>query len=996
MIFKSPAVRLSTSLVLLMVNFLFLANMIGFIPDKSESVMEVRKAMSESLALMFCTVAEKGEFQIIQKILRSTVDRNEDIISAAIRTRVGKLVAVSGEHLTYWKPSLDGKSTPTHINVPLFLQDKKWATMEICFKPLWAKTFSSGILSSFSGLLGFMVLSCFVSYLLLMKKALRELDPSTVIPDRVQKAFDVLQEGVMILDEKEQIVMVNQSFAQILGKSTKEMIGLKGSELGWLDCKTQDHINNLPWFKIMETDAPRESTSMKLFNHVGSEIKLSVTATRVGTKKDHRGTLITFDDITQLEEKNFQLNTMVVQLQEANDDINEKSEELKILASCDPMTLCLNRRSLGEKFNILFNLAKAKGTPLCCLMADIDFFKKVNDNYGHSTGDEVIKMVAEVLKSNTRKTDLVGRYGGEEFVVVFPELTLEEVVVIAERIRETIEANICEGVKVTLSQGVSSIDFNAGKPDELIDQADKALYVAKESGRNRVITWGGDADTSADEGDNDGDNDPAVERGELSSTDLKIKEGVVSNGQRTQLENRVKELEGMLKKRSLELDHYKMYDYKTGLPNQSLFEDRISREIMRSERLDTLVTILSINVKTIRRVYETIGHKAAEQLVKVCGERLNDILRGNSDTVAVIKNISTASSVSLINQTEFGIMLTDIKQVDHVTWVMKRMLDTFKIPFQIEGNEIYASAYFGVSIFPHDGETAEELHSSAINACRYAEKNNGQERYLFASQSLNEIAVNKLKIESSLHEAIQNEELQLHYQPKIESATGEIAGFEALLRWNSKHLGFVPPDQFIPVAEQSGQINEIGDWVLFNACKQIRSWLNQGFIVKPIAINISGVQLGQPKLPDRIKSVLEHFKLGVDMLEIELTESSLVNSVDKSFAILKQIRNMGIRVAMDDFGTGYSSFSYLKDMPLSCLKIDKSFVFDINKNDSVDKLVNSMVSIAHGLGLEVVAEGVEEKHQADYLTGLGCEYLQGYYFSRPIPPNEVVDILQKR
>jgi EAL domain-containing protein (putative c-di-GMP-specific phosphodiesterase class I) len=241
-----------------------------------------------------------------------------------------------------------------------------------------------------------------------------------------------------------------------------------------------------------------------------------------------------------------------------------------------------------------------------------------------------------------------------------------------------------------------------------------------------------------------------------------------------------------------------------------------------------------------------------------------------------------------------------------------------------------------------------------------------------------------------------NDELQLHYQPKIESATGQVAGFEALLRWQSKHLGFVPPDQFIPIAEQSGQINEIGDWVFYNACQQIRTWMNMGLEVMPVAINISGIQLSQKTFPDRIQTILDEFDLEPHMVEIELTETSLVNSVDKSFAILKQIREMGIGIAMDDFGTGYSSFSYLKDIPLSCLKIDKSFVFDLNKNDNVDKLVGSMVSIAHSLGLEVVAEGVEEKHQADYLVELGCEYLQGYYFSRPVPQNEIVDILQKR
>jgi EAL domain-containing protein (putative c-di-GMP-specific phosphodiesterase class I) len=324
------------------------------------------------------------------------------------------------------------------------------------------------------------------------------------------------------------------------------------------------------------------------------------------------------------------------------------------------------------------------------------------------------------------------------------------------------------------------------------------------------------------------------------------------------------------------------------------------------------------------------------------------------------------------------------------------MLDAFEKPFLIKGNEIYPAAYFGVSIFPHDGQTEDELYISATNACSYAQKLNGNDRYMFASQSLNEMAVNQLKIENSLHEAIQNGEFQLHYQPKIEAATGRIAGFEALLRWQSSSLGFVPPDKFIPVAEQSGQIDGIGDWVFYSACQQLRTLMDMGLEVVPIALNISGIQLRQQNLANRIQNILDEFNLDSHLIEIELTESSLVNIYDKSIAILEQIKEMGIRVTMDDFGTGYSSLSYLRNIPLSGLKIDRSFISDVNKDENADKLISSIVSIAHGLGLEVVAEGIEEKHQADYLIALGCEYLQGYYYSRPVPHNEVADILRKQ
>lgn len=995
MILKTPAMRLSISLVLLTINLLLLANLIGFIPDKSKSALNVRKSLSESLALQFCAAAEKGEVQTIQNTLRAVVERNDDIRSAAIRTNNGQLLALEGEHLLYWKAPVDGKSTLTHVNVPLFLKNKKWAMVEICFAPLWTNTLTSGFTNSFIGLLVFIGLGSFICYFFLIKRTLRELDPAAVIPERVQNAFDALQEGVAILDDKELIVMTNKAFAGLLGKTPKAMIGLKGSELGWLDCHNPKQIRQLPWFKAMEGGEEQKGVSLRLRNSSGSQIKLAVNASILTDNLGKRhGTLVTFDDITQLEEKNFELSDLVGKLQVANDEINGKNQELEILASCDPMTLCLNRRSLAKRFDALFTQAKENGEHLCCLMADIDFFKKVNDNYGHSTGDQVIKVVADVLKTSTRDTDLVGRYGGEEFCVVLPKLPIDQAVQIAERIRKTIEKKSCSGVKVTLSQGVSSIEFNAGKPEELINQADKALYAAKESGRNRVICWGKDMDSAAEE---DNGKDGGEDGGEEIQKQVpKPEESKPMDADQDKLERRVVELEGLLEKRTLELEHYKMYDFKTGLPTRSLFEDRITREIARSKRMKNLMAVLSMTIDTIKQVHDTLGYKAAEQLVKACGQRLNTVLRENIDTVAVIGNVKEMLSISLINQTEFGILLTDIKQVDHVTWIMKRMLDAFKKPFQIKGNEIYASVYFGVSIFTHDGKTVEELYRNATNACRYARKINGKERYLFSSQGINKMAVNTLQIENLLHDAINNDELQLHYQPKIEAATGRISGFEALLRWQNARLGSVPPDHFIPVAEQSGLIDELGDWVLYNTCQQLRIWMDMGLAVKPIAVNMSGVQLRQPNLAVRIQHILDEFNIDIDLLEIELTESSLVNSGDNPFAILKKIREIGLRVTMDDFGTGYSSLSYLRDIPLSGLKIDKSFVADINKNGNANKLIVSMVSIAHGLGLEVVAEGVEKKHQADHLIALGCEYLQGYYFSHPLPGNKVVTILKEQ
>jgi diguanylate cyclase (GGDEF)-like protein/PAS domain S-box-containing protein len=985
MIFKTPAIRLSIALALLTVNLLFLADLIGLLPDASKSALTLRKGLSESLALQFAASAEKGELHTIRDTLRAVVERNEDIRSAAIRTADGNLIALVGEHLANWHPPADGKSTPTHVNVPVYRNGEKWAMMEIRFAPLWKDDMLLGLGNPFVELMVFIGLSCFICYFLIIKRTLRELDPSAVIPKRVQNAFDVLQEGVLILDKQEQIVMANQSFADVFGKSPKTMLGLKGSELGWLDFKTAQQIKQLPWFEVLKGSRENASTILSLLNNQGKKIKFAVNvAVLTDNAGTSRGTLLTFDDITQLEEKNFELTNTLDQLQLANEEVQVKSRELETLANRDPLTLCLNRRSLAQRFDELFTQAKKGGGHLCCLMLDIDLFKSVNDRYGHATGDQVIMAVADVLKTCTRDSDLVGRYGGEEFCLVLATLPLDTAVKIAERIRRTIEEKSCSGIKITASLGVASLESNANTPEELINQADKALYAAKESGRNRVVTWGRDDEAVADVENMAQAPEPAAQNGRSSANDKDS----------TKVQRRVQELEGLLEKRTLEIEHYEMYDLKTGLPNRSLFVDRIGHEIARGKRKNYLIAVLSMTVGTIKRIHETLGYSVSQQLVKACGQRLNDVIRENIDTVAVIDHSKGMSTVSLINETEFGILLTDIQQADHVTWIMKRLLDAFEKPFKIKGHEIYTTVYFGVSIFPHDGQTVEALYSSATNACSYAQKLDGKDHYLFASKDLNQKAVNQLKIENSLHEAIENDELQLYYQPKIDTATGQIAGFEALLRWQNESMGFVPPDKFIPIAEQSGQIDRIGDWVLYSACRQLRDWLSSGLAVKPVAINISGVQLRQPNLANRIGRVLDEFNIDRHLLEIELTESSLITTSEQPYAILKQIKEMGIRVTMDDFGTGYSSLSYLRRIPLSCLKIDRSFITDINKDENADKLIASIISMAHELGLEVVAEGVEEKYQVDHLTALGCEYLQGYYFSRPIPHGEAAKMMQ--
>jgi diguanylate cyclase (GGDEF)-like protein len=459
------------------------------------------------------------------------------------------------------------------------------------------------------------------------------------------------------------------------------------------------------------------------------------------------------------------------------------------------------------------------------------------------------------------------------------------------------------------------------------------------------------------------------------------------------LTSRVRELEGLAEKRLQELRHFTIYDQNTGLPTRSLFQDRFTQVLARSKRNENIVAMLSITVEMVKRVRETMGPQYGDQLIAECGKRLTDIFR-LEDTVAMMKDLSSESSVSALSETEFGVLVTDLKQIDHVSWIVKRVLDSFEKPFVLEKNEIFASVNIGISIFPHDGETAEELQKNAGAAGRHAGADQGRNKYRFYSKEINEASLRHLQVEGNLRRAIENEELLLHYQPKVDITTGRISGMEALIRWTNPQIGHVSPLEFIPIAERSGQIEKIGEWVFSSACRQLRLWRDMGFENITMAVNFSAMQFRQNNLVERILSIVDEHAISSHSIEIELTETAMMHGSGSSINALKELKQHGFRLAIDDFGTGYSSLDYLKNIPLSTVKIPRSFVKNIETEENSARLLLSIINMAHGLGFEVVAEGVEDQAQAKILTGFNCDHLQGFFFSKPLPESEATDFLK--
>jgi len=395
-----------------------------------------------------------------------------------------------------------------------------------------------------------------------------------------------------------------------------------------------------------------------------------------------------------------------------------------------------------------------------------------------------------------------------------------------------------------------------------------------------------------------------------------------------------------------------------------------------------------------RRVNNTFGHTVGEKLLQAVAERLSETLR-NTDTVAFLKVPNGGLTLSRIGTDEFAILATDLSNSDDATWIIKRIFEALSHPIDVNGQEIYTNADIGIAVYPYDGGTPEELLRNAAMARQHAKQLLGYNNFQFYSAEINEKSNARLKMESLLNRALENGELLLHYQPKMNVATGQIQSLEALLRWDNLELGMIPPNEFIPIAEQNGAICDIGEWVLRTAATQAKRWVQAGFTDISVSVNISAVQFRADKLVERIAEILDEIGLPPRHIELELTESTLMDNLDVAVDVMRRLHDIGISLSIDDFGTGYSSLSYLKRFTIDQLKIDRSFLTGLPGDPHDEAIVRAVIAMAHSMELEIVAEGVENQAQLEFLSELGCDEIQGYHFSRPVSAQEATDLIEK-
>jgi diguanylate cyclase len=429
---------------------------------------------------------------------------------------------------------------------------------------------------------------------------------------------------------------------------------------------------------------------------------------------------------------------------------------------------------------------------------------------------------------------------------------------------------------------------------------------------------------------------------------------------------------------NLQLRHLATHDALTGLPNRVLLDDRLAQAIAHADRDAQAFAVLMLDLDRFKLINDSFGHRSGDMVLNEVARRLQGLVR-SIDTVA------------RVGGDEFVLVVSPAVRAD-AEEIGKRSNAVLCAPIQLEGVDLRISSSIGIAFYPTDGGSAESVLAHA-DAAMYCAKERGRNNYQCFGPGMKSVALERVSLESELHQALELGQFELFYQPKVDTASGDIHSAEALIRWRHPQRGLIPPMEFIPLAEECGLIHEIGAWVLREACRQCAVWQRAGQLPLRVAVNVAASQFRRGDLLEVVRGALQESQLDPRFLEIELTESAVMTNPEDSAAILEQLSRMGVLVSVDDFGTGYSSMSYLRRFPIDKLKIDRSFITDLTTRAEDASIVQAIVSLAHGLRLKVVAEGVETLEQLKFLQSVGCDQYQGYHFSPPLPATEFAELV---
>ena len=435
-----------------------------------------------------------------------------------------------------------------------------------------------------------------------------------------------------------------------------------------------------------------------------------------------------------------------------------------------------------------------------------------------------------------------------------------------------------------------------------------------------------------------------------------------------------KQAQNKLLEHEAHLHHLAHHDALTGLPNRLLFNDRVRHAIAKSKREGQTLSVLILDLDRFKNINDSLGHEIGDRFLINIAQRVNESMR-ESDTFA------------RLGGDEFVILLENIHDSQEVTQVAQKLLSVIAKPVEVDDHQLHSTASIGISMYPEDGQTIDDLLRCA-DAAMYRVKEKGKNNFQFYTKEITHRAVELLTLENDMHHAIEKTHFEIHYQPQINLSDAKLIGFEALLRWKHPDKGMISPGDFVPLAEESGLILKLGEWVIMEACRQAKEWLDKGLDFGRVAVNLSAKQFHRSNIVKQVNTALATFQLPADHLELEITEGIAVENIEDTITTLKELKDIGVHLAIDDFGTGYSSLSYLKRFSIDKLKIDKSFVDDILTDTSDAAIATSTIALAHQMGLKVIAEGVETSEQAKFLKDSDCDEAQGYLYAKPLPQQE--------
>ncbi len=1033
-------------MVMLVISLLLASEFIGLFPDNENARKSERKFTVETLAVHVAMELDNSSGQgsdEISELLRSTVQRNNIVKSVAVRKKDGSLLDVYGSHDSNWTLKQGDRSTLTQVQVPLFEGEDQIASVEIRFAglneglSLWDRRASA------PAVILFVALSGFFAFCMFLKRTLRELDPDAVIPERVKKALDTLAEGLLIVNRDGEIVFSNAEFAQTAGMASEDLAGKNCNELKW----QLEENEVLPWNDLLHGGEMAPGATIELNTGYEQLSTFTVNATPIiAGANEVRGALITFNDITEVEIKNAELQNALHKLETSQLEITRQNKELEYLATRDPLTGSLNRRSFFSGFDSLFKEAKQNSDELTCIMTDIDHFKSVNDTHGHGVGDEVIKYLADVLAEQSRPNDLVGRFGGEEFCVVLPDTTITEGYEIAETIRKIIEdgvgANFLDKCQITASFGVASIHSNSANPSEMVEHSDKALYVSKETGRNRVTNYSSrmedenfnpaDAISEDPAADTVGKSKPIIAKPSVpilalrtSATDAAahVSAATKPEAERSKQDENDPALASETKKESAVVplfantakspvlkqsvlqpvgsrtgdaadDTTQLLDASDGSSlrlDRSLLLDRLEQSVQSANRNSHHVGVFLITIEALTRINDILGFTVSEKLYRRIAKRLKTTLK--EEAGSLVGSSDQSISITRYGDTEICLALHKIHDIADIEIIHQRILEAFDRTIAVDGHEIYTALDIGISSYPEHGDNADKLIRSASIAMREAIDEDGQNNICYFEEQLDTTSRRIIRLETALHQALHRNELFVVYQPKVDIKAGEIIGMEALIRWRHPEMGIINPAEFIPVAETTGLINDISAWVIRVVCAQTSMWRDAGHLDLTVSVNISPAEMNNEDLAQNILASIHEFGIPPNSLEVEITESMAMRDMDKAVRTLEKLAGAGVEISIDDFGTGYASLSYLKQFPIGKVKIDRLFVSDFAKNPSDARIVSGVIAMSHSLGMTVICEGVEEVDQLRFLQDNHCDQVQGNLLSLPLQRQEATNLL---